>query len=134
MSKKEAIGLVFEAVEKSIGGEIFVMRMPATSVKNMADALVILFGNDKTNLKVIGARPGEKIDEVLVSKNESPFTKILDEKYFVILPQQDNPELLDRYDDYPNIDTESFDSRNTRQLSVNDLVLELEKEKWLMDS
>ena len=134
MSKKEAIGLVFEAVEKSIGGEIFVMRMPATSVKNMADALVILFGNDKTNLKVIGARPGEKIDEVLVSKNESPFTKILDEKYFVILPQQDNPELLDRYDDYPNIDTESFDSRNTRQLSVNDLVLELEKEKWLMGS
>ena len=134
MSKKEAIGLVFEAVEKSIGGEIFVMRMPATSVKNMADALVILFGNDKTNLKVIGARPGEKIDEVLVSKNESPFTKILDEKYFVILPQQDNPELLDRYDDYPNIDTESFDSRNTRQLSVNDLVLELEKEKWLMSS
>ena len=59
MSKSDAIQLVFEAVDKSIGGEIFVMRMPATSVKIMADAMIKLFGNNETKIDLIGMRPGE---------------------------------------------------------------------------
>src|SRR5204863_167007 len=87
MSTHEAISLVFQAVLKAHGGEIFVMRMPATSVKNIATVMTKLLGGDKTPHKVIGRRAGEKMHEVLVSKNEAPRTKVLDQKYYVILPQ-----------------------------------------------
>jgi UDP-N-acetylglucosamine 4,6-dehydratase len=132
MSKSDAIQLVFEAVDKSIGGEIFVMRMPATSVKIMADAMIKLFGNNETKIDLIGMRPGEKIDEVLVSKNEAPFTKIVDKKYFVILPQAGSKELDLVYDDSSYIETDEFNSRNADQLSKNELINQLKHEKWLM--
>ena len=132
MSKFDAIGLVFEAVNKSIGGEIFVMRMPATSVEIMATSMIELFGNNETQIKLIGSRPGEKIDEVLVSKNEAPFTKIVDDKYFVILPQTTSSELDDLYVDSSLIETSEFNSRNADQLSKDQLVRQLKGEKWLM--
>ena len=132
MNKSDAIGLVFEAVEKSIGGEIFVMRMPATSVKIMANSMIELFGDAKTRTKIIGSRPGEKIDEVLVSKNESPFTKVVNEKYYVILPQKPSNELTARYRTSPLINTKEFNSRNAEQLTTEDLTLQLQNQDWLM--
>lgn len=132
MSKADAIGLVFEAVEKSTGGEIFVMRMPATSVEIMAKSMIELFGNADTSINIIGPRPGEKIDEVLVSKNESPFTKVINEKYFIILPQMPSEELNAKYKENNLIDTEEFNSRNADQLTASDLTLQLKKETWLM--
>lgn len=132
MSKSEAIGLVFEAVEKSLGGEIFVMRMPATSVEIMGQSMIKLFGNSNTDIKIIGTRPGEKIDEVLVSKNEAPFTKVVNEKYFIILPQKPIENLVEMYKENPNINTDEFNSRNAKQLSVDDLNNILKTQNWLM--
>ena len=132
MSTKDAIDLVFEAVKRSIGGEIFVMRMPATSVENIASSMIKIFGNTDTSIEIIGSRPGEKLDEVLVSKNEAPFTKIIDSKYYVVLPQRFNEVLDNNYSSFKNIETNEFNSRNADQLSSDDLVKILKNEKWLM--
>jgi len=131
MSTKDAIGLVFQAVKLSIGGEIFVMRMPATSVENIANSLIQMFGNSSTKIDIIGSRPGEKMDEVLVSKNEAPFTKIIDDKYYVVLPQNNNPQLDNLYKDHENIKTEEFNSRNADQITSIELVDILSGETWL---
>ena len=131
MSTKDAIGLVFQAVKLSIGGEIFVMRMPATSVKNIANSLIQMFGNSSTQIDIIGSRPGEKMDEVLVSKNEAPFTKIIDDKYYVVLPQNSNSQLNSLYTEHENIQTEEFNSRNADQITSLELVDILSGEKWL---
>lgn len=133
MSTKDAIGLVFEAVQRSVGGEIFVMRMPATTVKIISEAMIHLFGNEKTSSKIIGSRPGEKLDEVLVSKNESPSTKVVDEKHYVILPQSSDTATSKAYDSLKNISTLEFTSRNASQLSVKQLVEVLKGEQWLME-
>lgn len=133
MSTKDAISLVFEAVQRSVGGEIFVMRMPATTVANIAAAMISLFGNDKTSSEVIGTRPGEKIDEVLVSKNESPSTKIVDGKHYVILPQTEDPIHESVYSELDLIKTSEFTSRNASQLSVRDLIKVFKGEAWLMN-
>jgi FlaA1/EpsC-like NDP-sugar epimerase len=131
MSTSEAIGLVFEAVENSYGGEIFVMRMAASKVSNMADVMIGLFGNSSTKRVVVGARPGEKKHEVLVSKNESPRTKIFDKKYYVILPQYPCPELEKKYESLPQIEFEEFNSNNADQLSNDEFAKILNNENWL---
>jgi UDP-N-acetylglucosamine 4,6-dehydratase/5-epimerase len=129
MTKNEAIGLVLEAVKRAKGGEIFVMRMDATSVANIADAMILKYGNKKTERVVIGSRPGEKLDEVLVSRYEAPFTRILSDKYYVVLPQHNDPELTETYKEYPKIDLTEFNSRNATQLSVKGVLEKVEGEK-----
>lgn len=131
MSTREAISLIFEAVDQSEGGEIFVMRMPATKVSNIANVMTKLFGNSETKQKVIGVRPGEKMDEVLVSKNESPRTRVMNEKFYVILPQFADTQLEKRYSRFKPIDSEEFTSRNARQLSDTEFIEVLQKEPWL---
>lgn len=133
MSTKEAIGLVFKAVTKAVGGEVFVMRMSSTTVEEMANVMIEIFGNEKTKKKIIGVRPGEKKHEVLVSKNESPRTKVLDDNYFVILPQDKNSKLEDAYGNLPNISSEEFSSLNAKRLKNSELLSTLKKESWLWE-
>lgn len=131
MSTREAIGLIFKAVEISAGGEIFVMRMPATTVRIIADVLTSMFGNKASKRRNIGVRPGEKMYEVLVSKNEVVRTKVFDEKYFVILPQFKNENLEQQYKNYQALGLEEFNSNNTSQLHEVELDEILKKEEWL---
>ncbi len=131
MSTKEAISLIFTAVENSIGGELFVMKMPATTVKIIADVMVKLFGNKESLIKIIGRRSGEKNDEVLISKNEVPFSKIFSNNHFVILPQIESDVLSKQYKLYKPFVGQEFTSANTKQLSATELEKILKNEEWL---
>lgn len=131
MSTKEAISLIFTAVENSLGGELFVMKMPAATVDVVTKVMIKLFGNKKSKVKVIGARPGEKKHEVLVSKNETPSAYVFSDKYFVVLPQIQNSQLLKRYQKNQKIHFEEFNSENTYQLSEKELEDILLSEGWL---
>lgn len=133
MSTREAIGLIFTAVEHSIGGELFVMKMPATNLQTIAEVLIKSFGNSKSAIKHIGVRPGEKIDEVLVSRNEVRAARELSKSYYVILPQINDPKLEKKYSRFPKLSLPEFSSRNTVQLSASDLTTVLKKEKWLWE-
>lgn len=131
MSTNEAISLIFNAVEHSFGAELFVMKMPATTLGVIAKVMIDLFGNSKTKIKEIGERPGEKIHEVLVSKNEVPNTYIFSDKYYLILPQIDMGDLSKKYKKFKRIELEEFTSLNATQLSPAALNNMLKKEKWL---
>ena len=131
MSTREAIGLIFEALTYAQGGEVFVMCMPATTVDIVADVMIDLFGNEKTQKKIIGVRPGEKQSEVLVSRNEAPTTKIFGDQYYVILPQFKNINLENYYKEYANISTSEFNSNNASQINKEALKELLKKETWL---
>ena len=131
MSTQEAIGLVFEAVTNAIGGEIYVMRMPSTKVDNIASVMINLFGNESTKRSDIGIRPGEKMHEVLVSKNEAPRTKVFNDKYYVILPQYQSKDLEAKYQEFPSADFEEFNSSNARHLPDEEFTDILKKEAWL---
>ena len=133
MSTREAISLIFTAVENSIGGELFVMRMNGATVETMAKAMIKLFGNESTKINVVGARPGEKKHELLVSKNESPFTFELSEKYYVIIPQINDTNLTNKYQGLAKIEFEEFGSHNTYLYTPDELAAVLEKELWLFN-
>ena len=83
----EAISLLFQATENSIGGEMFVMHMPSFYIGDLAEVLIEHYGNKNTSIKEIGLRPGEKIHEVLISEHESYMSYVLNKDYYVILPE-----------------------------------------------
>lgn len=87
LTLQEAISLLFQATENSIGGETYVMNMPSFYIKDLAKVLIDYYGDDKTIIEEIGTREGEKIHEVLISNQESKNTYKLNNDYFVILPE-----------------------------------------------
>lgn len=77
----ESINMVSWCLKNSYGGEIFVPKIKSYKILDLAKAFS---GNAKIDL--IGIRPGEKINEELISKNESRTTIDLG-KYYAILPE-----------------------------------------------
>lgn len=90
LSLKEAIDLVILSIEKSIGGEIFVPKIPSYRIIDLANAF-----DSKIKKKIIGIRPGEKIHEELISKSDSLSTFDMG-KYYVILPSSYNDKIYEK--------------------------------------
>ena len=73
--------LVLFALTNMVGGEIFIPKVPSMK---LVDLFKILVPGAKR--KVIGIRPGEKVHETLLTKEEANHAVELN-KYFVVLPQ-----------------------------------------------
>jgi UDP-N-acetylglucosamine 4,6-dehydratase len=81
LTLEQGINFVIECIDSMKGGEIFVPKIP--SMKIIALAKIIA---PEAKIKIIGVRSGEKIDEVLLTAEESKHTKEFD-KYFIIEPE-----------------------------------------------
>lgn len=79
MKTSEAVDLILKITEISNGGEIFVLKMPAVKIGDLAAVIIDEYFREnpatpnavKTN--IIGKRPGEKMYEKLLSDDESGF-------------------------------------------------------------
>lgn len=69
MSLEESVDLVMYAFEHAQPGDIFVQKAPASTVGDLAQALMELLDKEQA-VKVIGTRHGEKLFESLVSREE----------------------------------------------------------------
>ncbi len=83
MSKERAVELILKAATDSLGGEIFVLKMPVVRMGDVAKSVMDYFDYDL--LKVIGKRPGEKMYEELMTEEESMRALEL-EDMFAVLP------------------------------------------------
>ena len=68
LSLNQAVDTVFAVVADGLPGEIFVPKVPAALVTDIAKALI---GDRPIETKVVGVRPGEKVHESLVSEEEA---------------------------------------------------------------
>jgi FlaA1/EpsC-like NDP-sugar epimerase len=109
LTLEEAILLLFKAAEDSIGGETFVMNMPACYIKDVAEVLMDEYG--KVDILEIGGRPGEKLDEMLISTHEAALSYYYDQNYFVTLPTKSNASLVEKYKNLKKFDSEEFSSK-----------------------
>ncbi len=130
LSLPDAIRLIFKATEDSVGGEVFVMKMPSANIIDIAHAMIEELGNETTRIRKIGIRPGEKLYEVLVSRYESPRC-VESGDYFIILPQITLPKIEEHYKMHNKIHLDEFNSKNTRLLIKEEIKNILNKEGWL---
>lgn len=72
MSVSQAVELVFRAVRLMQGGEVFVLKMPAVRMGDLAEELIALLApGESVVIEEIGVRPGEKMHEELFSAEEA---------------------------------------------------------------
>jgi len=91
MSVEEAVSLVLRSVHLSLGGEVFITKMPVVRIEDLARAMILnisattdLRGED-INIETTGVRPGEKLYEELMNGEEARRTVELDD-FLVVLP------------------------------------------------
>jgi UDP-N-acetylglucosamine 4,6-dehydratase len=93
ISLQDGCEMVFYAIEKAWGGEIFVPKIPSYKITDVATAIA-----PDLEQKVVGIRPGEKLHEEMITASDSYNTVDLG-KYYAILPQK-SPYSTYSKDDY----------------------------------
>ena len=116
MTLSDAIGLVLKASNDCVGGEIFVTKMPAANILDVAEVINEYYNpkdfGDMTKYPKIGIRPGEKIHEMLVSEHEALYT-IEDDHFRIILPMDGS---LDSY-------YKKFKKMKEKEYTSNDILM-----------
>ena len=128
MTLDEAVELVLFAFENGNQGDLFVQKAPAATIGTLAQAVVELKGNKDTKIVNIGTRHGEKLYEVLVTKEDMVKAEDLGDYYRI---PADNRDL--NYDRYIEKGTKKLDegkeynSHNTKRLDVDGMKKLLKK-------
>ena len=133
MSLDESVQLVLTAFSEGENGDILVKKSPSSTINNLAMALMEIF-NKKVETKIIGTRHGEKLYEVLVSREEMSRTKEFGDFYKI---KADNRDL--NYDKFftsgkKNIkDFDDYSSNNAKRLEINEIKTMLLNDKYIKD-
>ncbi len=77
---QQGVGFVLKNFDRMQGGEIFVPKIPSVRVVDLATAMA-----PRVEHKIIGIRPGEKLDEIMCPADDSHLTLEFDD-HFVIQP------------------------------------------------
>jgi len=81
ITQEQAVRFIISCFEKMKGGEIFVPKIPSMKIIDLAEVIA-----PECKREVIGIRPGEKINEVLLTEEEAWHAKKF-ENYFIIEPE-----------------------------------------------
>ena len=121
MSLEDSVDLVLHAYEYAKQGDILVQKSPASTVEDLAQALIEIFEIDNS-IEIIGTRHGEKLYESLVSREE--MARVDDMGKYYRIPA-DNRDL--NYNNFFNNGEEKistlddYTSHNTTRLTVPEI-------------
>lgn len=132
MTLDDAVDLVLYAFEHANPGEIFVQKAPAATISTLARALTGLLGASDHTINTIGTRHGEKLFEVLLSREEMAAAEDLGDYYRI------PPDLRDlnygKFFEQGEIrisEAEDYNSHNTTRLDVAGMQALLQKLRFI---
>jgi FlaA1/EpsC-like NDP-sugar epimerase len=86
----DAVDTVLSSLYNAEGGEVFIPKINSFNMDTIIKAMKSVTNRQEIDFEVIGMRPGEKIHEDMLGSTELPYTKKVDEKLLVVLPQYTN--------------------------------------------
>jgi FlaA1/EpsC-like NDP-sugar epimerase len=130
MTIEEAARLVIKGAAMALGGEVFVTKMPVMNIVDLADAMIEImapkyaFRPETIAIEYIGARPGEKLYEELMSEEETARALDLEEMFSIV------PALKERVPNitfnYPTLISDHVNdpyiSRNQRAMTKDEII------------
>ena len=128
MSLDDAVDLVVFAFTNGSSGDTYIQKAPASTISDLAEAIKIKTGKLGAEVQIIGTRHGEKVYEVLCSREEMLSAEDVGD--YIRIPA-DNRDL--NYEKYFEVGSEKlsqeteYNSHNTKRLSVDETVQLLNK-------
>lgn len=124
MSMDRAIDLVLKAAEMAKGEEIFILKMPALHIKNLAEVMIQKlapkYGYEPKDIeiKIIGKRKGEKLYEELMTEDEA-MNAYETEDMLVVLPE--TPIIPAQRECLKRIAFKTYTSKDTSELTKKEI-------------
>ncbi len=125
MTLADAVDLVLYAFEHGNNGDLFVQKAPAATVHTLALTLARMLGHPEHAINVIGTRHGEKLYEVLLSREEMASAEDMGD-YYRIPPDlrdlnyakfvEQGEEKISRSEDYNSHNTQRLDTQGMEAL------------------
>jgi UDP-N-acetylglucosamine 4,6-dehydratase/UDP-glucose 4-epimerase len=123
----EALDLILRGLDKTKGAEIFIPKLQAYRLGDLAEAIIEL-SNKKIEIDYSSLRPGEKMHETLINEDEARYA-IESDKDYVLL----SPDIYDyNMNLYPNAKADciqsEYSSDKVQQVSKSRLKQIIERE------
>lgn len=77
---EQGVNFVLQCLDQMVGGELFVPKLPSMKITDLAMAVA-----PECKTKIIGIRPGEKLHEIMISKDDARMALEFD-NYYIIQP------------------------------------------------
>ncbi len=77
---EQGVNFVLDCLERMVGGELFIPKIPSMNIMDLAKAIA-----PECKAKIIGIRPGEKLHEVMISRDDARKTLEF-ENYYIMRP------------------------------------------------
>jgi UDP-N-acetylglucosamine 4,6-dehydratase/5-epimerase len=128
MSLDQAVELVLFAFENGKSGDLFVQKSPASTVENLAVTLKNMLGKPDHEIKIIGTRHGEKVYEVLMTKEEAARSEDMGDYFRVAADDRDlnynkyfkdGEKILTEAEEYHSHNTIQLDEAGMREMLVD---------------
>ncbi len=114
---EQAVEMVLEALETMHGGELYVKKIPSMRMPDLARAIA-----PDLPIKEVGIRPGEKIHEQMITKEDAHNT-IEFKDFYIILPQITMENIQHKYPEAKPVPAgfEYHSGNNDRWLTVEEM-------------
>ena len=96
ISNQQVVDMVYYVIEKQLGGEIFVPKMPSYRITDLAAAIA-----PKMEIKEVGKRPGEKLYDDIIAESDAENT-LESRDFFVVIPfmSYNKKRSIEEYQEY----------------------------------
>lgn len=122
MSLDQAVDLVLFAFENGKNGDLFIQKSPAATIEVLAHAVKNILKKPEHEVRIIGTRHGEKLYEVLMTKEEK--VRAIDMGEYFRVPADGRDLNYSKYfEDGQEVITQSdeYNSHNTYRLNEEEL-------------
>lgn len=124
MNIDRAIELVLKAAKMAMGEEIFILKMPALRIKNLAEVMIrklvpkYRYDPKDIEVRIIGKRKGEKLYEELMTEDEAK-NAYETEDMLIVLPQ--TPIIPAQRQNLKKIAFKKFTSKDAHELTEKEI-------------
>lgn len=123
ITMNEALDFILHATELGQGSEIFVPKLKAYSIIDLVDVIKEIFGD--ADQEIIGIRPGEKLHETLINREEMRYTWDYHNMYLIansLYPIFYDTEIKSLYQDIKKIENlQEYSSDKVEKINKEEL-------------
>jgi len=124
ISLEDGVKLVLFALEHSIGGELYVPKIPSYRIMDVANAI-----SPTAKKEIVGIRPGEKLHEEMITEHDSFNTIDIGDKFVMAANEDQKNKFKKHYADAKDIDYGfSYNSKDNEDfLTVDEIRQEIKQ-------
>ncbi|MCG8637435.1 MAG: UDP-N-acetylglucosamine 4,6-dehydratase (inverting), partial [Desulfobacterales bacterium] len=78
MTLDQAVSFVFNCLDRMLGGELFVPKLPSMNIMELAKVIC-----PECKTEIIGIRPGEKLHEIMIPRDDARLCLEFDDHYII---------------------------------------------------